>query len=84
MTTLSKPISRQVEITGREFIVSFLPATPECRFDQIAFRRKGKRKGGPSEYLLPLESALNFAAERSYLARIAEKKRLRKLRKESK
>lgn len=84
MTTLKKPINRQVEISGRDWIISFIPATPEQRFDTIAFRPKGKRFRGPGTYVIPVESARNFAAERCRLARIAEKKRLRKLRKESK
>ena len=77
-TRLHKVVSRLVEITGQDWIISFLPATPETRYDCIAFRPKGRRRGGPSEYVVPVESARNHAAERTRLARIAQRKRERK------
>lgn len=80
-TRLHKPVTRRVEIGGREWLVTLIPATPESRFDAVAFRPRGCRKGGPSEYMLPLETARNVAAERTRLARIAERKRLKKLAK---
>lgn len=80
-TKLHKPVARRVEIGGREWIVTLVPATPESRFDALHFRPRGCRKGGPSDYYLPLETARNVAAERTRLARIAEKKRAKKLAK---
>lgn len=80
-TRLHKVVSRQVEITGQNWIISFIPATEACRFDSIAFRPKGCRRGGPCEYAVPVESARNHAAERVRLARIAHRKWERKQKK---
>ncbi len=83
-TRLHKVVSRLVEITGQDWIVSFIPANEVQRFDSIAFRPKGRRRGGPAEYVIPVESARNYAAERIRLARIAhrkwEKKQAKKLK----
>jgi len=80
-TRLHKPVSRRVSLSGREWIVTLLPATPESRFDAVVFRPRGCRRNGPASYFLPLESAMMVAAERTRLARIREKKRLKKLKK---
>jgi hypothetical protein len=79
-TRLHKVVSRLVEITGQDWIISFIPANEVNRFDCIAFRPKGRRRGGPSEYVVPVESARNHAAERIRLARIAQRKADKKMK----
>ena len=80
-TALHKPVTRRVEFNGRVWLLTMSPATPERRWDGIAIRPKGTRRGGPSEYLVPVESFLLFAAERTRQVRIRERKALRKAKK---
>lgn len=80
-THLHKPVTRLVEHNGRVWALTLSPATLDRRWDGIAIRPRGTRKGGPSEYLVPVESFLLFAAERTRQARLRERKRLKKLAK---
>jgi hypothetical protein len=80
-TPLTKLVYRSLSFGGRDWIVGLVPAIAERRFDSIVIRQKGKRRGGPNEYMVPVESFLLFAAERTRQVRVRERIKARKLKK---
>jgi len=78
MTPLNKRLERQIDLEGKAWIVSLLPADEVNRFDRIAFRPKGCRRGGPAEYWQTLDGAMMTAALRTAEAKRKERQAARK------